>query len=162
MAIHKYLKELWKKPSNELSVKTREWRKGPTISRVLKPTRLDRAHALGYRAKQGFVVARIKIKKGGRRRQKIKKGRKPSKSGLRKFTPSLSHKAIGERRVSKKYPNMEVMNSYYVGEDGQFKYYEVILVDGNHPSVKKEKNASKLAKRKGRAHRSLTSSSRRK
>ena len=35
--------------------------------------------------------------------------------------------------LPRKYPNMEVLNSYWVGQDGKQKYYEVILVDGHHP-----------------------------
>ena len=34
---------------------------------------------------------------------------------------------------------MEVLNSYWVGQDGKLKYYEVILVDGHHPSITSDK-----------------------
>ena len=37
------------------------WRRGPTVVRLSRPTRLDRAKSLGYKAKQGIVVVRIKI-----------------------------------------------------------------------------------------------------
>jgi len=30
---------------------------------------------------------------------------------------------------------MEVLNSYWVGEDGKYHFYEVILVDPMHPSI---------------------------
>jgi large subunit ribosomal protein L15e len=33
---------------------------------------------------------------------------------------------------------MEVLNSYWVGEDGRSKYYEVILVDPHHPVIKSD------------------------
>jgi len=42
---------------------------------------------------------------------------------------------IAEERTSKRYPNMEVLNSYWIGEDGKHHYYEVILVDPVHPSI---------------------------
>ncbi len=40
---------------------------------------------------------------------------------------------------------MEVLNSYWVGQDGKLKYYEVILVDGHHPSIQADKNLAWLA-----------------
>ena len=44
---------------------------------------------------------------------------------------------IAEERAGKKFPNLEVLNSYWVWEDGRFKWYEVIMVDpmilSNHP-----------------------------
>ena len=56
---------MWKENSDELKSKAIAWRTEPTIHRIERPSRLDRAHRLGYKAKQGFVVARIRIKKGG-------------------------------------------------------------------------------------------------
>ncbi|MCK5626760.1 50S ribosomal protein L15e, partial [Candidatus Bathyarchaeota archaeon] len=35
-----------------------KWRREPAILRVEKPTRIERAKRLGYKAKQGFVVVR--------------------------------------------------------------------------------------------------------
>ena len=42
---------------------------------------------------------------------------------------------IAEERTAKRYPNMEVLNSYWAGEDGKYHFYEVILVDPVHPAV---------------------------
>ena len=33
---------------------------------------------------------------------------------------------------------MEVLNSYWVGEDGKHQYYEIILVDPFHPAIIKD------------------------
>ena len=104
------------------------WRRQPVMKTLVKPTRIARAKSLGYKAKQGFVVVRTRIKKGGRRRPTIRKGRKPRSMGLF-FNPHKSRQAIAEQRVGGKYPNLEVLNSYYVGEDGKYNYFEVILVD---------------------------------
>lgn len=137
-----------------------EWRKQPTIVRVEKPTRLDRARALGYKAKKGFVIARVRVRKGGRSRRLYGRGgRKPSKAGLRKFTPGKSLQWIAEEKAQRKFPNLEVLNSYYVGEDGQYKYYEVILVDPNQPTIKKDKNIGWIAEKqhRKRVFRGLTS-----
>lgn len=137
------IRQLWKKPEERLGqlLKQRliEWRKSETVERVERPTRLDRARALGYRAKQGYVIARVKIKKGGRRRTLYgRMGRKPSKAGLIHFTPGKSKQWIAEEKAARKFVNMEVLNSYEVGQDGTRHYFEVILVDPNHPNIKND------------------------
>ena len=33
---------------------------------------------------------------------------------------------------------MNVLNSYWIGEDGRYHYYEVILVDPYHPVIEKD------------------------
>jgi len=130
-----------KKKSPTLKEKMIQWRKQHTVEKVEKPSNTKKARSLGYKAKKGISVARVRIKKGGRTRRKYGRGgRKPKKAGLVKFTPTKGLKRIAEERVAKKFPNMEVLNSYYVGEDGKNKWYEIILVDPNSPSIKKDKN----------------------
>jgi len=138
---YKRIRNLWKKPKGELKplLKGRmmDWRKQHTVERIEKPTRLDKARALGYKGKKGFALARVKIRKGGRRRRLYgRRGRKPSKSGLVKFTPKKGLQWIAEERAQKKFKNLEVLNSYEVGDDGVRKYFEVVLVDPNHPNIK--------------------------
>ena len=41
---------------------------------------------------------------------------------------------------------MEVLNSYYAGESGTHKFYEVILVDPHHTVIKKDKKISWIGK----------------
>ncbi|MFH0948977.1 MAG: 50S ribosomal protein L15e [Candidatus Aenigmatarchaeota archaeon] len=155
MGYHKYLKMAWNDGSSEQMLK---WRSEPVSLRIEKPTRLDKAKQLGYSAKQGFVVVRTRIKKGGRRRQTIRKGRKPGNVGLVKYTTSQSHQAIAEKRVARKFPNLEVLNSYFVGDDGKQKFYEVILVDPDHPVIKSDKKINWICSQRSRAFRGLTSS----
>jgi large subunit ribosomal protein L15e len=149
------IREEWK--NADLAKRLTKWKKDPVVKRIERPTRLDRARTLGYKAKQGVVLVRTRIKKGGRHREKIKKGRKPSKSGLRHFTTSLSLQAIAEKRAVKKFPNLEVLNSYYLADDGKYRYYEVILIDPHHPVIKSDKNKAWIAKQRKRAFRGLTS-----
>jgi large subunit ribosomal protein L15e len=127
-----------------------QWRREPTVTRIARPSRLGRARALGYKAKPGYVLARTKVRRGSLRKSRPRSGRKPSKMGVNKITMAKSLQLIAEERCSKKFPNLEVLNSYWVGEDGKHKYYEVILVDSAHPA----------GKRKGRAIRGLTSAGR--
>jgi len=105
------------------------------------------------------VLARVRIVKGRRRRPSPTKGRKPRSSGVF-FTPKMNKKAIAERRVARKFPNLEVLNSYYVGETGVYEFYEVVLVDPKSPSVFRDKNVSVL-KQRNRAFRGLTSAGKR-
>ncbi len=149
-----------KKKDPSLKEKLIKWRKEHTVEKIDEPTNPKRAKSLGYKAKKGVIIARGKIKKGGRRRRKYGRGgRKPKKAGLVKFTPGKGTKWIAEERVAKKFPNMEVLNSYYVGEDGKHKWYEVILVDPKNPAIKKDKNLNWVCKpcHKRRVLRGLTS-----
>ena len=38
------------------------WRREQTVTRLERPTRLDRARAIGFRAKGGFVVVRVRVR----------------------------------------------------------------------------------------------------
>ena len=82
--------------------------------------------------------------------------------GKNRLTAGKSIQRIAEERASKKFPNMEVLNSYWVGQDGKLKYYEVILVDGHNPSIRADKNLAWLANstHRGRAERGKTSAGR--
>ncbi|MBC7128345.1 MAG: 50S ribosomal protein L15e [Thermoplasmatales archaeon] len=159
--MYHYLREAWKKPDTSYNSpqwhRLIEWRKQGAIVRVASPLRLDRAKSLGYKAKQGFVVVRARVRAGGRRKERPNKGRKPSKMGVNKITPKKSIKRIAEERVARKYPNMEVLNSYWVGKDGKYHYYEVILVDRSHPVIKSDNKINWICDERGRAFRGKTS-----
>lgn len=112
------------------------WRHGATFARIERPTRLDRAKALGYKAKQGFVVVRIKVSRGGMRQKRPTSGRRSKHLGVLKIKGHFSSQDTAERRVAEKYPNTKVLGSYPVYQDGRFIWHEVILADLNHPSLK--------------------------
>jgi len=134
-----YLGEQWKKPdlsyNSPQQQRMIQWRKEENFSRIERPTRIDRARSLGYKAKQGYIVVRAQVRRGGLRKHAIKSGRKPSAKGISKITMGKSTQRIAEERTAKSYPNMEVLNSYWVGEDGKNHFYEVILVDPVHPAI---------------------------
>ncbi len=166
MGYYKYLKKLWKNPKENLGRgKWRnflvELRNQPMIFRVEHPTRIDRARSLGYKAKQGFIVARSRVAKGERRRPKITGGRR-AKRYAHFANPRKDAQVRAEEHVARMYPNCEVLNSYWLAEDGNYKWYEVILVDTSHPAIKKDKDISWLTKpkSKGRVFRGLTSAGR--
>ena len=132
------------------------WRGQPVIKRLERPTRPDRARSLGYKAKQGFVMVRTRIKKGGRRKPSVRKGRKPRSMGVF-FTTKQNKQSIAEKRVAGKFPNLEVLNSYKMGEDGKYHYFEVILVDPSHPVIRSDKSINWIMNQRRRAFRGLTS-----
>lgn len=133
--------------------------KEPSVVRIPKPTKLRRAKALGYKAKQGVVVVRVRVRKGGRRKPRPVRGRKPRRMGVRKFTPAKSLQWIAEERAARKYPNLEVLNSYWVDSDGKNEYFEVILIDPHHPAIRSDPQLSQI-KAGGRVFRGLTSAGR--
>ena len=141
-SMYQYVRDQWKKPDTSyLSPQQQrmiEWRKEKNFLRVEKPLRIDRARSLGYKAKQGYIVVRARVRRGGLRKHRLKGGRKQVHMGITKITMAKSTQRIAEERTSKHFPNLEVLNSYWTGEDGKHHYYEVILVDAHHPVIKKD------------------------
>jgi large subunit ribosomal protein L15e len=54
--------------------------------------------------------------------------------GVNKFTRGISLKNIAEEKARKRFPNLLVLNSYYVWEDGTHHWYETILRDPHNPA----------------------------
>ncbi|MFP4170352.1 MAG: 50S ribosomal protein L15e [Methanomassiliicoccales archaeon] len=166
--MYHHISEAWEKPKdgylNRLNwQRLIQWRKEENWIRIQRPTRLDRARALGYRAKQGYVLVRGRVRKGSFRKRQIKGGRRAKRMGMNRITTSKNLQRIAEERGSKRYPNLEVLNSYWVGEDGKHKWYEIILVDPHHPVIKSDPKINWICspKQKGRANRGLTSAGKR-
>ncbi len=133
LTAYQYLGEQWTKRGPEFAQWLRQsamsWRREPTIKRVIRPTRLDRARRIGYKAKPGVLVVRIRLRRGGARKQRPASGRRPKAMGVVKFRRAIGLQEIAERRVANKYPNLTVRDSYYVYSDGRNHWYEVVLFD---------------------------------
>jgi large subunit ribosomal protein L15e len=132
------------------------WRKESPVERIGKPTNIARARELGYKAKLGILMARVRVGRGLSKRRKIKAGRKPSKSGMF-YAYRKSLQSMAEERAAKRFSNCEVLNSYYVGEDGEYKFFEVILLDAAHPAIVNDPVYASVVAQRGRADRGLTS-----
>jgi len=162
MGLYQHVREIWKNPKENLGSiwqqRILEWKKQDVTVRVERPTRIDRARSLGYRAKQGFLVVRQRVVRGGRQRPTIRHGRRSKHFGQRKDVDK-SYQSVAEERSARKYPNCEVLNSYYVGEDGIYIWHEVILVDKSHPQILADSRINWVFKshHKGRVFRGLTS-----
>ena len=156
-SVYSYVKEAWKKPDIQvLRQRMIDWRQEPSVVKLENPTRIDRARNLGYKAKQGYLVARVKLLRGGRMREAFAAGRKPRKMRRMEII-SKNYQSIAEERANKKFHNFEVLNSYWVGKDGLYYWFEVILVDPHNPVIKADKKISWIINKKGRVYRGLTS-----
>jgi large subunit ribosomal protein L15e len=171
MGAYKYLEELWRKKQSEAlrflqRVRAWEYRQLPTVHRASRPSRPDKAHRLGYRAKQGYVIYRVRVRRGGRKRP-VPKGiqyGKPKHQGITQLKFQRNKRSVAEERVGRKIcANLRVLNSYWVNEDALYKYYEVILVDPNHNAIRRDPRINWIcrATMKHRELRGLTSAGRR-
>ena len=166
MNLYSQISNAWQEQTEQWEAAQRErlikWRIEPVTLRIAAPTWLDRAHALGYKAKQGFIVVRQRVDRGGRQRPQIRKVRKTSHSRQTKIL-SKNYQQIAEERAARKFPNLEVLNSYYVGKDGKHYWHEIIMVDKQSPSILADKEISWIASPSStrRAFRGLTSAAKR-
>ncbi len=157
--MYHYIKESWKKPDSRiLRERMISWRKSGVFTKVDKPLRLDRARSLGYKDKKGFVIVRVRLKRGGHKRPRPNKGRRSKRLHTRK-TLRMNYKWIAEQRAARKFSNLEVLNSYLLGKDGVHYFYEIIMVDPTRPEIKNDPKISWITKpeNKSRVFRGLTS-----
>jgi large subunit ribosomal protein L15e len=163
-SVYSHIREAWKNPEDGKVAqlqweRQQEWRNQGAIERIERPTRLDRARSLGYKAKQGIVLARVSVRKGGARKQRFTAGRRSTRQGVNRLSRRKNIQRIAEERSTRKFPNLRVLNSYWVGEDGSQKWYEVIMVDPNHPAIENDDDLNWICDdaHKNRALRGLTS-----
>lgn len=135
--------KLWKENSPEIRDRVVRWRKQEAVTRIEKPSRIQRARRLGYKAKQGIVVIRMRVGTGGMRKQRPRGGRRPKHLGVTRIKADVSMKEVAENRVLERYPNMKLLGSYFVYKDGMHYWFEVILADPSHPSIAKDKELRK-------------------
>lgn len=144
MGAYKYLEELWRKKQSDvvrflMRIRTWEYRQLSSVHRCTRPSRPEKARRLGYKAIQGFVIYRVRVRRGDRKKR-VSKGivyGKPKHHGVRKQKSTRNLRSIAEERVGRKIcGNLRVLNSYWVGQDATYKYYEVILIDPFHNAIR--------------------------
>jgi large subunit ribosomal protein L15e len=138
-SFYSHIKQAWKTPKEgkvaELQwQRKQQWRQEGAFVKVERPTRLDRARALGYKAKQGIVIVRSSVRKGGSRKSRHKAGRRSKRQGVNRLSRRKSIQRIAEERVSR------------------------ILVDPEHPAIQADDDLNWICadKHRGRAFRGLT------
>lgn len=169
MGAYKYLEELWRKKQSDvlrflLRVRAWEFRHLPAIHRATRPSRPDKARRLGYKAKQGFVIYRVRVRRGGRKRP-VSKGiqyGKPKHQGISQLKFQRNKRSVAEERAGRRCGNMRVLNSYWVNHDSVYKYYEVIMVDPSHKAIRRDPSINWIARpvMKHRERRGLTGAGR--
>ena len=135
--------KMWKDNSAELREKAILWRKQNAMIRIAKPSRISRARRLGYKAKQGIVVVRMRVGTGGMRKQRPRGGRRPKHLGVTRIKAAVSMKQVAERRVLARYRHMKLLGSYFLYQDGMYYLFEVILADPSHKRIVKDKEIRK-------------------
>ncbi|KAK4522811.1 hypothetical protein GAYE_PCTG30G0701 [Galdieria yellowstonensis] len=169
MGAYKYMQELWRKKQSDvmrflLRVRAWEYRHLPSVHRASRPTRPDKARMLGYKAKQGYVIYRVRVRRGGRKRP-VPKGiqyGKPKNQGITQLKFKRNKRSVAEERAGRRCGNLRVLNSYWINQDGIYKYYEVILVDPSHKAIRRDPKIHWICKptMKHRERRGLTSAGR--
>eukprot|EP00884_Botryococcus_braunii_P022495 jgi/Botrbrau1/892/Bobra.0167s0015.1 len=169
MGFYKYLEELSKRKQSDvmrflLRVRCWEFRQLPGIVRLTGPSRPDKARRLGYKAKQGFVIYRVRVRRGGRKKP-VPKGivyGKPVHQGITQLKPTRNLRSIAEERAGRKLGGLRVLNSYWVNQDSTYKYFEIILVDPEHTAIRKDPRINWIVEpvHKHRELRGLTSAGR--
>jgi large subunit ribosomal protein L15e len=145
MGAYKYLEELWKKKQSDvmsfiLRLRAWEYRQLPSIHRCSRPSRPDKAHRLGYKRQQGYVIYRVRVRRGGRKRP-VSKGivyGKPKTQGIVQLKFARNLRSVAEERAGRKIGGLRVLNSYWVAQDATYKYYEVIMIDTAHKKIRND------------------------
>merc|ERR1711973_809511 len=166
MGAYKYMQELYRKKQSDvlrflLRVRCWQYRQLHRVHRAPRPTRPDKARRLGYRATQGFVIYRVRVRRGGRKRP-VPKGctyGKPKGHGVNHLKPTRNLQAIAEERVGRRLKGLRALNSYWVGQDSTYKYFEVIMIDPHHKAITRDPKINWMcnATQKHRELRGLTS-----
>ena len=129
---------MWKENPQHLRDRVVEWRRQPAVVRLERPSRPIRARRLGYKAKQGVIVVRMRVGTGGMRRKRPRGGRRPKHLGVTRIKADVSMRQVAERRAMERHPNMRLLGSYYIYKDGAHYWFEVIMADPEHPRVAKD------------------------
>lgn len=137
MGAYKYIQEIWRKKQSDvmlflLRLRCWQYRQLNTIHRCPRPTRPEKARRLGFKAKQGYIIYRVRVRRGGRKKQ-VPKGAtygKPKNQGVNQLKPTRNHQAIAEERVGRRVARaLRVLGSYWIAQDSTFKFFEVINID---------------------------------
>ena len=134
---------MWKNNSIELRNRAINWRRENAMTRIDRPSRLLRARRLGYKAKEGIIVVRMRVGTGGMRKQRPRGGRRPKHLGVTRIKADVNMQEVAERRVLENHRNMKLLGSYFLYRDGKHIWYEVILADPSHPRIAKDKELRK-------------------
>merc|ERR1712240_721417 len=153
MGAYKYMQELYRKKQCDvlrflLRIRCWQYRQLASIHRCSRPTRPDKARRLGYRAKQGIVIYRCRVRRGGRKRP-VPKGAtygKPKREGVNQIKFQRGTRSKAEERAGRLAGALRVLNSYWICQDSTYLYYEVIMVDPMHKAIRRDPRINWICK----------------
>lgn len=127
MGAYKYVQELWRKKQSDLfrfllRVRCWQFRQLNSIHRAPRPTRPDKARRLGYKAKQGYVIYRVRVRRGGRKR-KVPKGAtygKPTNQGVTELKFQRSLQSVAEVK--------QMIRLFVMGLHDYYKIFSVVAI----------------------------------
>uniref|UniRef100_A0A2K6JTH6 Ribosomal protein L15 n=1 Tax=Rhinopithecus bieti TaxID=61621 RepID=A0A2K6JTH6_RHIBE len=107
------------------------------LHRAPHSTRPDKARQLGYKAKQVYVIYRIRVCHG------VPKGATHSKP----VHLGVNHlQFVAKERAGCHCGALRVLNSYWVGEDSTYKFFEVILIGPFHKAIRRNPDTQWITK----------------
>ncbi|KAK2084263.1 60S ribosomal protein L15 [Saguinus oedipus] len=169
MGAYKYIQEPWRKKQSDVMrflLRVRCWQHHQlsALHRAPHPTRPVKACQLGYKAKQVYIIYRIRVRCGGRKRP-VPKGAtysKPVHHGVNQLEFARSLQSVAEERAVRQCRALRLLNSYWVGEDSTYRFFEVILIDSFHKAIRKNPDTQWITKpvHKHREMHGLTSAGR--
>lgn len=126
MGAYRYVQELYRKKQSDvlrylLRIRCWQYRQLTRLHRAPRPSRPDKARRLGYRAKQGFLIYRISVRRGGRKRP-VHKGctyGKPKSHGVNELKPYRNLQSVAEVRnvLQSKQPTVLLMRTNFFHSD---------------------------------------------
>jgi large subunit ribosomal protein L15e len=81
-----------------LRLRTWEYRQLAVIHRASRSSRPDKARRLGYKNKEGYIIYRVRVRRGGRKRP-VAKGivtGKPTSVGINQLKPTRNLRSVAE------------------------------------------------------------------
>ncbi len=142
--IAKSWQSIFHEKTGDIRARAIQLRMEPAFLRIERPSRLDRARSIGYKAKKGVVVVRARVSRGGMRHKRPTSGRRSKHMGVLKIKGVVPMKTTAERRAAERYPNLKVLGSYPIWKDGRFAWFECIMIDPSNPSIKTDYNYKRV------------------
>lgn len=132
MGAYRYVQELYRKKQSDvlrylLRIRCWQYRQLTRLHRAPRPSRPDKARRLGYRAKQGFLIYRISVRRGGRKRP-VHKGctyGKPKSHGVNELKPYRNLQSVAE--VSITFPSLAQTQSFLLWWERTLNHSEIQL-----------------------------------
>ena len=122
-SMYAFVREAWKVPEKSgvkelLWNRMQEWRREGSVVRLERPTRIDRARSLGYKAKQGIAVARVQVRRGGRRASRYVRARRSARMGKNRSPQERASSGLPKSALRRSSPTWKSSTPTGLGRTG--------------------------------------------